>query len=532
VSLGIGIVPRALNSAPAPSTSKAQNRIEYPLGETLPATHQLEPRLHTGIPGLDDVIQGGMPAGHLYLVEGNPGSGKTTFGLQFLLSGVAAGEHTLYVTLAESRRELEQAAASHGFDISKMEVFEVSPPELASKPLDQYTVFHPSEVELADVMQSILDRVAQVKASRIVIDSMSELRMLARDPLRYRRQIMTLKQFFMGQNITVLLLDDRSGQDTDTQLQSIAHGVIRMETLERDFGTVRRQLEIRKLRASAYREGFHDYVIRQGGLLIFPRLISAEHRHEQVDRRQINSGLDELDRLFGGGVARGSSTLFMGPAGSGKSTIAARFLLSAAERGERGVMFAFDELPESIVARCNGLGIPLESHVKKGNLAIRQIDPAQVSPGEFITQIRAEVENKNCRFICIDSLNGFFNAMQEEHAMVIQLHELLSFLSQSGVATFMIMAQYGVIGAHMTTPIDVSYLADNVLLFRYFEARGAVRQAISVVKRRSGPHERTIRELVIAENHISVGGPLREFEGVLTGTPRYVGNAKPLPERE
>ena len=494
----------------------------------MPGTREPELRLRTGIPGLDDVLHGGMPAGHLYLVEGNPGSGKTTFGLQFLLAGVAEGEHTLYVTLAESRWELEQAAASHGFDISAVEVFEVSPPELATKPLDQYTVFHPSEVELADVMHSILDRVSQVKASRIVIDSMSELRMLARDPLRYRRQIMTLKQFFMGQNTTVLLLDDRSAEGTDTQLQSIAHGVIRMETLERNFGSVRRQLEIRKVRACAYREGFHDYVIRKGGLLIFPRLISAEHRHAQVDRRQMNSGIDELDRLFGGGVGRGSSTLFMGPAGSGKSTIATRFLVSGAERGERGVMFAFDELPASILVRCHGLGIALEPHVKSGMISLQQIDPAQISPGEFIAHIRREVEENRCRLLCIDSLNGFFNAMQEEHAVIIQLHELLSYLNQSGVATFMIMAQYGVIGAHMTTPIDVSYLADNVLLFRYFEAQGAFRQAISVVKRRSGPHERTIRELVIAENQIEVGGPLREFEGVLTGTPHFVGKAKPL----
>ena len=486
-----------------------------------------ELRLQTGIPGLDDVLHGGMPAGHLYLVEGNPGSGKTTFGLQFLLAGVAAGEHTLYVTLAESRWELEQAAASHDFDISAIEVFEVSPPELATKPLEQYTVFHPSEVELADVMQSILDRVSQVKASRIVIDSMSELRMLARDPLRYRRQIMTLKQFFMGQNSTVLLLDDRSGEETDTQLQSIAHGVIRMETLERDFGSVRRQLEIRKVRASAYREGFHDYVIRKGGLLVFPRLISAEHRDLRADRRQISSGLDELDRLFGGGVGRGTSTLFMGPAGSGKSTLAAKFLATAAERGERGVMFAFDELPASIMARCSGLGIPLEPHLKSGMLRIQQVDPAQVSPGEFIAQIRREVDENKCRLICIDSLNGFFNAMEQEHAVIIQLHELLAFLNQSGVATFMVMAQYGVIGSHMTTPLDVSYLADNVLLFRYFEAQGAFRQAISVVKRRSGPHERTIRELIVAENQISVGGPLREFEGVLTGTPHYVGKSKP-----
>lgn len=494
----------------------------------MPAAHQLELRLSTGIPGLDDILHGGLPEGHLYLVEGNPGSGKTTFGLQFLLAGAAAGERTLYVTLAESRAELEQAGSSHGFDLSKVEVFEVEPPELAGKGSEQYTVFHPSEVELADVMQSILDRVATVKAGRIVIDSMSELRMLARDPLRYRRQIMTLKQFFMGLNTTVLLLDDRSGESSDTQLQSIAHGVLRMETLERDFGAVRRQLEVRKMRASAFREGFHDYIIREGGLVIFPRLISAEHRDQQVDRRQLSSGIDELDRLMGGGLSRGTSCLFVGPAGCGKSTLSTRFLVSAAERGERGVLFAFDELPESILTRCKGLGIPLEAHIKKGLVSIQQLDPAQISPGELTARIRSEVEQNKCRIILIDSINGLFNAMQQERSVVIHLHELLSYLNQSGVLSIMVLAQYGIMGANMATPVDVSYLADNVLLFRYFEAHGAIRQAISVVKRRSGPHERTIRELVIAESRISVGAPLTEFEGVLSGTPHFVGGSKDL----
>lgn len=492
----------------------------------MPTVHQPETRLSTGIAGLDDILHGGLPEGHLYLVEGNPGSGKTTFGLQFLLAGIAAGEPTLYVTLAESRAELEQAGSSHGFDISKIDVFEVSPPELAAS--EQYTVFHPSEVELADVMQSILKRVSEVKASRIVVDSMSELRMLARDPLRYRRQIMSLKQFFMGLKTTVLLLDDRSGETSDTQLQSIAHGVLRMETLERDFGVVRRQLEIRKMRATSFREGFHDYVIREGGLLVFPRLISAEHRNQTVDRRQLSSGIDQLDRLMGGGFSRGTSALFMGPAGCGKSTLAARFLVSAAERGERGVLFAFDELSESVLARCEGLGIPLESHLRKGKINIQQVDPAQISPGEFVSRIRTEVENKDCRIVVIDSVNGLFNAMQQEHSTIIQLHELLAYLNQSGVLSIMILAQYGLMGSNMQTPVDVSYLADNVLLFRYFEARGAIRQAISVVKRRSGPHERTIRELVIAENRVSVGGPLVEFEGVLSGTPRFVGGSNDL----
>ncbi len=385
----------------------------------MPPAHQPEPRLSAGIPGLDDILHGGLPEGHLYLIEGNPGSGKTTFGLQFLLAGVAAGESTLYVTLAESRAELEQAASSHGFDISKIKVFEVAPPELAGQASEQYTVFHPSEVELADVMQSILDRVSQVKANRIVIDSMSELPMLARDPLRYRRQIMTLKQFFMGLKTTVLLLDDRSGETSDTQLQSIAHGVLRMETLECDFGAVRRQLEIRKMRATSFREGFHDYLIREGGLVVFPRLISAEHRNQQVDRRQLSSGIDQLDRLMGGGLSRGTSCLFVGPAGCGKSTLGTRFLVSAAERGERGVLFAFDELPESILARCRGLGIPLEAHIKKGTIRIQQLDPAQVSPGEFVANIRSEVEQNDCRVILIDSVNGLFNAMQQEHSVVI-----------------------------------------------------------------------------------------------------------------
>ena len=498
----------------------------------MPASRHSETRLKTGIPGLDDILHGGLPAGHLYLIEGNPGSGKTTFGLQFLLAGIAAGERALYVTLAESQSELEQTAASHNFDISGIEVFEVNPPELADKSLEQYTVFHPSEVELADVMNSILERVSKAKATRIVIDSMSELRMLSRDPLRYRRQIMTLKQFFMGQNTTVLLLDDRSGESTDTQLQSIAHGVLRMETLQREFGVIRRQLEIRKLRASAYREGFHDYVIRAGGLQFFPRLVVAEHSQKNVDGSLLSSGIAELDRLLGGGVSRASSTLLLGPAGIGKSTLVTLYMASAAARGERSVIFAFDELTQSILVRCRGLGIPLEEHIEKGLVCVEPMDPAALSPGEFIAHIRREVEENNCRLIAIDSLNGFFHAMREEHAMAVQLHDLIAYLNQSGVASFMVLAQYGVIGSHMTVPVDISYLADNVLLFRYFEAHGAVKQAISVVKRRSGPHERTIREFLMGDNKIQLGMALRDFEGVLTGTPRYIGGLKPLLDKE
>lgn len=485
-------------------------------------------RLSTGVAGLDDILHGGWPTGHVYLIEGDPGSGKTTLGIQFLLTGLASDETALYITLAESRQELQAVADSHRFDISKMEIFEVQPPELDQKGADQYTVFHPSEVELVDVMQSILTRLEKTKASRIVFDSMSEIRMLARDPLRYRRQILSLKQFFVGRHSTVLLLDDRTGDRSDTQLQSICHGAIRMEALPREFGPQRRQIQILKLRASRFREGTHDYEIEQGGLQIFPRLISAEHRPANIDRSELPSGIAELDTLFGGGISRGSTSLFIGPAGCGKSTIATKFLQSAADRGERGLMFVCDETVESVLVRSRGLGIPLDKHCDKKTVHMQELHPADLSPGEFIARVRSDVEEKNCRVLIVDSLNGLLNAMQGEHAMLVQLHELLSYLSHMGVTTFMIMAQVGVVGTNMGSPIDVSYLADNVLLFRYFESQGGVRQAISVLKRRDGPHERTIRELRLSPQKIEVGAPLRQFEGILTGVPRFVGDSKPL----
>ena len=489
-------------------------------------THVRARRL-TGVAGLDDILHGGLPTGHVYLIEGDPGSGKTTLGIQFLLAGLANDEPALYVTLAESRAELQAVADSHGFDISKIEIFEVQPPELDQKGADQYTVFHPSEVELVDVMQSILSKLEKAKAGRIVFDSMSEIRMLARDPLRYRRQILSLKQFFVGRECTVLLLDDRTGDRTDTQLQSICHGAIRMDALPRDFGPQRRQIQILKLRASQFRGGAHDYEIERGGLQIFPRLISAEHQPENIDRSELPSGIAELDLLFGGGVSRGSTSLLMGPAGCGKSTIATKFLQSAADRGERGIMFACDETVESVLTRSRGLGISLEKHCNKKTIQIHELHPADLSPGEFIAQVRSDVEEKYCRVLIIDSLNGLLNAMQGEHALMVQLHELLSYLSHMGVTTFMVLAQTGIVGTNMAAPIDVSYLADNVLLFRYFESQGGVRQAISVLKRRSGPHERSIRELRLSPQKIEVGESLNQFEGILTGVPRFVGT-KPL----
>ena len=481
-------------------------------------------RLSTGIAGLNNILQGGLTPGHVYLIEGDPGTGKTTLGIQFLLEGIANDEPTLYITLAESQDELKAVALSHGFDISKIEIFEVKPPELEQSASDQYTVFHPSEVELVDVMQNILRKLEQTKAGRIVFDSMSEIRMLARDPLRYRRQILSLKQFFVGRKCTVLLLDDRTGDRTDRQLQSICHGAIRMETEAREYGPPRRQIQVLKVRATRFREGQHDYKIEKGGLCVYPRLVSAEHEPENSQVSALPSGLTELDKLFGGGVSRGTTSLFMGPAGSGKSTIATKFLSAAAERGERGLMFTSDETVDSVMIRCNSLGIPLEQHRKNNLIQLQKLNPAELSPGEFIAQIREEVEERGCRVVIIDSLNGLLNAMQEG-AMLVQLHELFTYLNHRGVSTFMIMAQAGIVGTQMGSPIDVSYLADNVLLFRYFEWRGAVRQAVSVVKKRSGPHERSIRELRMTPNQIEIGGPLQEFEGILTGVPRFLGDA-------
>jgi circadian clock protein KaiC len=484
-------------------------------------------RLSTGIAGLDNILHGGLPAGHVYLVEGAPGTGKTTLGLQFLMEGIARGESTLYITLAESREELEEVARTHAFDVSKMEIFEVKPPELEENASDQYTVFHPAEVELVDVMQNILKKLRQVEAARIIFDSMSEIRMLARDPLRYRRQVLSLKQFFMGRKCTVLLLDDRTGDHTDTQLQSICHGAIRLDTKAREYGPPRRILQVLKVRAARFREGQHDYKIEKGGLQVFPRLISGEHEPRSTDWADLPSGIAELDKLFGGGLTRGTTSLFMGPAGSGKSTIAAKYLSVAAERGEHGMMFTSDETVESVLTRCRGLGIPLEEHRKNDLIQLQKLNPAELSPGELIAKIRTEVEERDCRVVIIDSLNGLLNAMQEG-AMLVQLHELLTYLNHRGVSTFIIMAQVGVVGMHMGSPIDVSYLADNVLLFRYFEWRGGVRQAVSVVKRRSGKHERSIRELRLTANQIEIGPPLEQFEGILTGVPKFVGETKLL----
>ena len=480
-------------------------------------------RIETGIAGLDDILSGGLPQGHLYLVEGDPGTGKTTLALQFLLEGIARGESVIYVTLSESRRELEQVAQSHGWSTQGLEIYEMVPPEEDLSAEAQYTVFHPSEVELADTITAILERVDATKPQRVVFDSLSELRMLARDPLKYRRQILALKRHFAGRNCTVLLLDDRTAEGShDLQLQSIAHGVVMMQSLERDFGIKRRRVEVRKLRGSSFREGFHDYNIATGGIQVYPRLIAAEHNHG-FQRRSVPSGWKELDQLFGGGIDNGTSTLFIGPAGCGKSTVALRYAFSSALRGEKAVIFTFDEAFSTLVERAKGLGMDTAPLLAAGTLEIQQIDPAELSPGEFVSRVRKLVEDEDLRVLVVDSMNGFLNAMPHEQFLAMQLHELLAYLGQQGVATILTLAQHGFIG-NMQSPVDVSYLADSVLLFRYFEFAGEIRQALSVIKKRSGQHERAIRELIFGDGTITVGEPLKDFKGVLTGVPSFLGH--------
>jgi circadian clock protein KaiC len=482
-------------------------------------------RLATGSAGLDDVLNGGLPANRLYLVEGDPGTGKTTMALQFLLEGARRGEPVLYVTLSETKEELTAVASSHGWSLDGVSLHELVPPEESLKTETQYTIFHPSEVELGETTRAVIEEVERIQPRRVVFDSLSEMRLLARDPLRYRRQILALKQFFAGRRSTVLLLDDRTSNDADLQVQSIAHGVLMLEQVELDYGAERRRLRVSKLRGSRFRGGFHDFTIRTGGIEVFPRLVAA-NRHREFKAEAVESGVVELDALLGGGLDRGTATLVLGPAGCGKSSLAAHFAAAAAKRGERAATFIFDEGVNIYLNRAAGLGTGLRAEVEAGRLTLQQVDPAELSPGEFAHAVCAAVERDGARLVVIDSLNGYLQAMPDERFLTAQMHELLTFLNQQGVVTIMVMAQHGLMGAGMSSPVDVSYLADTVVLLRYFEAMGAIRRAISVVKKRTGRHEDTIRELRLsASRGVEVGEPLTAFRGVLTGVPVFTGDA-------
>jgi circadian clock protein KaiC len=471
----------------------------------------------TGVEGLDDVLVGGLTPHHLYLVEGQPGSGKTTLAMQFLREGVRRGERVLYVTLSETREELEAVASSHGWTLDGISIRELAPSEQSLLPEDQYTMFHPSEIELGETIKAILGEVESTRPTRAVFDSLSELRLLAGTALRYRRQILALKQFFTGRRCTVLLLDDMTSTDHDLQVQSIAHGVVLLETLNPDYGAERRRLRVVKFRGVSFRGGHHDYVIRRGGLRVFPRLVASEHRSASV-LEKLPSGVPALDTLLGGGIERGTSTLLAGAAGTGKSTVAAQFVWSAAQAGQRAAMFIFDEGVNTLLSRTASLGIDLRPHLDSGRVTLQQVDPAELSPGELVHAVRRAVE-AGATIIVIDSLNGYLNAMPGEHFLIVQLHEMLTYLGQRGVATILISAHAGLIGANMQSPLDASYLADAIVLMRYFETQGEVRQAISVVKKRGGAHERTIREFRLDAGRIGVGPALRKFRGVLTGVP-------------
>jgi circadian clock protein KaiC len=482
-------------------------------------------RARIGVQGLDEILRGGLTPHRLYLVEGLPGTGKTTLALQFLLEGVRAGERVLYVTLSETEAELREVAESHGWSLEGVLVRDIAPSTRDLQPDEQYTMFHPSEVELGETTRAILEDVERHRPSRVVFDSLSEFRLLAGNPLRYRRQVLALKQFFVGRKCTVLLLDDLPNSQQDLQVRSIAHGVIHLEQLVPEFGGERRRLNVPKYRGVAFRGGYHDYVIRRGGLQVFPRL-TAGTASPNVLRERFSSGIPQVDALLGGGVECGTSTLLVGAAGVGKSSLAMQFVHAAAQAGHPAAIFMFDESVATMVTRCAGLGMDLKPHIASGRVRLHHIDPAEMAPGEFACTVTQEVERRGARVIVIDSLNGYLNAMPEERYLTIQLHELLTYLGNAGVATLLVGAHQGLVGGQMVTPVDASYLADAVVLLRYYESRGELRQAISVVKKRGSEHERTIRDFQMAGGRISVGEPLRKFRGVLTGVP--TADAEPV----
>ncbi|RFU43859.1 ATPase domain-containing protein [Paraburkholderia sp. DHOC27] len=482
-------------------------------------------RLSTGIDGIDDVLGGGLTPHRMYLVEGAPGTGKTTLALQFLLRGAAQGQSGLYITLSETRDELIAVSESHGWDVSQFTIVELLSDE-GLDPRYEQTVLQPAEVELGETVRDVLQKVDELKPVRIVLDSLSELRLLSQNPLRYRRQILALKRFLATRSCTVLLLDDNSSEPGDLQLHSIAHGVISLDSMAHDYGGNRRRMRIAKMRGIKFREGFHDFTLDTGGIKVYPRLIAAEH-HTSFNPKMLSTGTDRLDTLLGGGLIPGTSVLMIGPSGVGKTTTVVSMLTAALKRGERCIYYLFDETLSTLLLRSKTLGMDLQPHMESGLLTVRQIDPAELSPGEFASDVRDAVEKRGMKYVAIDSLNAYLQAMPGERYLLLQMHELLGYLNQQGIVTMLVLGQHGIIG-EVQNDIDISYLSDVVVLFRYFEHQGEVLTAIAAVKSRANAHERSIRQFRLGTDGVEIGEALRDFDGVLTGLPSYKGNTAML----
>lgn len=486
-------------------------------------------KIGSGIPELDTILRGGFPRNRLLTVEGEPGTGKTTLAFQFLLEGAVKDEAGLYVTFSESRNELKEVAESHGWDLEGIHLVELSGLSEKLRIEEQYTVFHPAEVELSETTQRVIKEIEQARPRRVVIDSLSEIRLIARDPLRYRRQILALKEIFFKYECTVLFLEDQTS-GPDMLLESIAHGVIRLEREQAPYGGIRRKLQIVKMRAVNFMDGYHDFIIGRGGLSIFPRLIGGYNATPEAARSNgtLLTEKPEFDQLVGSGIAWGTAMLIVGPSGTGKSSLAAQVAWGAAKKGHTVSSYLFDELRSTFLERTRSLGLDFDPYLKKDIVKIAQVDPAELTPGEFAYKVCHQAEKDNSRLVVIDSLNGYLNAMPNERFLTVQMHELLTYLNSRGVITILIAAQHGFVGAAEGVPFELTYLADLVILLRYFEAGGSVKQAISVVKNRRSAHERTIREFEITAKGIQIGKPLKEFRGVLTGIPVFEGQAGEL----
>lgn len=484
-------------------------------------------KARTGVSGLDTVLAGGLSPGHVFLLEGNPGAGKTTIALQVLIEGARLGEQGLYITLSETESELRAGAASHGMVIDgNIEIFEVVPPESLLDADQQQSLLYSSDLELGETTKEIFAAFERIKPRRVVLDSLSEIRLLAQSSLRYRRQILALKHYFARQGATVLLLDDLTSEVLDKTVHSVVHGVIHLEEMAPSYGSERRRLRVIKYRGQAFRGGYHDFIIQTGGVKVFPRLVAAEHRSSYA-RDQISCNIAELDLLLGGGLERGSSTLILGPAGTGKSTFSFQFLMAAVARGEKVAAFIFDEELGLLFTRLKALGMDLEAMRNAGDIHIEQLDAAELSPGEFAHRVRNCVDKADAKTVIIDSINGYQASMPDENSLILHMHELLQYLNRQGANTFLTVAQHGLVG-DMKAPVDVTYLADTVILLRYFEAAGKVRRAVSVIKKRTGFHEDTIREYRIDASGLRFGDPLVGFQGVLRGVPEFVTTSTPL----